>query len=199
MRLYARSDNCCDPSKYESCSLQAEGADPDVKIKTYQCNVVGPQSSIETSCEVEPGWTVIGGGAQILDAASDEVNLARSAPEPVYSAPEDDLKGARVWRLGSTSIDGHRHAHRLRPFAIGIKLKGYDNVTNFAPLHAAWGGVDHGGLGEAERGREGAARRYLVGRGLHGPHQLPTLWAAPGRRRRACGGRLERNLARQRI
>jgi hypothetical protein len=134
------SDDCCDPSKYESCSLQAEGPDADVKVKLYQCRVVGPENyRIDTHCEVEPGWTVIGGGGQVLDADADDVKLAISYPEAGYFFPEDDMRGARKWRVATGRREEPR-PHRLKPYAIGIKLRGYDNVNHFAPLRVTSSG-----------------------------------------------------------
>jgi hypothetical protein len=143
------SDSYCDPKKYESCSLQADGPNADLKIKIYQCPVVGPHDYyLRTSCEVEPGWTVIGGGGQILDAAADKVVLDGSFPDAGLWAPdhvrekwvaEHDMKGERLWRVGSSVVvGGTPRPHRLKAFAIGIKLKGYDNVKHFAPVRVIW-------------------------------------------------------------
>ena len=124
-------DKGCDPAKYTACYLQSSGPTADFKVKMYECPATASGSKLEANCQVEAGWTLIGGGGQILDAAVGDVLLTSSRPRDTTSA--DSLYNDRTWHI-STESTGAAHNHRVVVHAIAMRMKGYDNVNKIAPI-----------------------------------------------------------------
>ena len=119
---------CCDPAKYRKCHLQSDGPTADVKVKVYDCVASTSTDEINNrACEVEPGWTLIAGGARFRDAY-DGVTIWDSHPGG---------DGSRKWYSSSKLREDYAYpfdGYSLQTYAIGMKLKGYDNVEHHVPV-----------------------------------------------------------------
>jgi hypothetical protein len=100
----------CDQNIYTSCS---EWSSNGVTLRTYQCKVQEPPSGSNFNtdyCPVEPGFVVVGGGAQLQGAGPQGSGFIGSIGEPFFRtwgvsatrfpSSTDNLPGIIVWAVG---------------------------------------------------------------------------------------------------
>jgi hypothetical protein len=83
-----------------------------INMRGYQCDWTAQLAHPDATCAVEPGFVLVGGGAEIM-----------GEPQPggllTYSFPGDDLK---TWYAGSKD-HVYSSPHQLRAYAIGLRLR----------------------------------------------------------------------------
>lgn len=132
----ATSDSCCDSTKYTTCSLLTTPGNTDFKVKFYHCPTTAESMNPSSSCEVEPGWTLIGGGARVVSPNVSQGVIQVNRPDQTFS---DSLQVNRRWRVASAARD-FGDAHAISAHAIGIKMARYDNVNHLSPIKVTWSG-----------------------------------------------------------
>lgn len=137
------SDDCCNSAQYSQCFLQPAPANADFKIKIYHCKDTGPGYLHRATCPVEPGWTVIGGGGEVMGVPVGDAQL-------LSSRPSDDIHTNLYWRVQSADTR-HVNYGNLALFSIGMKMKGYDNSSpeNYAPIQVSYARGQYGGRSTA--------------------------------------------------
>jgi hypothetical protein len=107
---------CCDSALYSSCDAvligqRSQDHDVELVFKLYTCPTTPSSTTPSSTCRVEDGFYLIGGGAATLGRM--EAALKRSIPSSVAS------RGS--WGARSEGILGPV-SHGLRTYAIGLKM-----------------------------------------------------------------------------
>jgi hypothetical protein len=157
----ATSDTCCDSSKYTSCSVITTPGNTDFKVKFYHCPATPESMAPSSTCEVEPGWTLIGGGARVVSPNVSQGVVTANKPDQTFS---DSLQVNRRWRVSSVARD-FGDAHAISAHAIGMKMAGYDNVNHLSPIKVTWSGWAMPFSSRPQAGAQVPAGELLLGGG----------------------------------
>jgi hypothetical protein len=109
----------CPPGNYDACAEMTDVSGT-IKVRTYECRFTPSQQLNIASCQVEPGFVLVGGGAQI-----EGVQSAQPGALLFGGYPHTDK---RTW-IAESKDHVRPYNHRLRAFAIGLQLK---NMTETA-------------------------------------------------------------------
>lgn len=105
-------------SAEQAISTDLVDASGTVTVRITQCPATTPHQLNTTTCSVDGGFVLIGGGAEVIGEGSPGALLTASFPDA----------GLTTWT--ASSKDHHlTYSHQLRAYAVGLKLAGVSVPT----------------------------------------------------------------------